>query len=118
MLAIREHGDYAVALFDTHPIGEPYLYEVHYQRERGSWVEGNSGNGPGWASIDPDSEIGVVTLWDEAPPDTDRVRAEFHGESFEEPIEQGIYMFVWWDVPCSTAHATAFRTKGAWVRAP
>jgi hypothetical protein len=60
----------------------------------------------------------VVTLWDEAPRDTDRVRAEFQGKVFEEATEGGTYMFTWWDVPFSTAQTIAFRTKGEWVRAP
>lgn len=45
LLAVREHGDFAVALFDTRPTAEPYLYEVHYQRRNGRWSEGGSSNG-------------------------------------------------------------------------
>lgn len=118
MVAVREHGDAAVAVFDTSPNSEPYLYEVHYQRDENGWGESSSGNGPGWHSLSAESDTGVVTLWDEAPPDTDRVRAQFEGKVFEEPTEGGIYMFTWWGVPCSTAEVTAFRTKGEWVRTP
>src|SRR6266545_2631694 len=35
IVAVREHGDAAMALFDTRPSAAPYLYEVHYQRENG-----------------------------------------------------------------------------------
>lgn len=118
MLAVRQRGDAAVALFDTSPTAEPYLYEVHYDRDNGRWAENSSGNGPGWHSLDPGAGVGVVTLWDEAPPDTDRVRADFEGKLFEEPTDQGMYFFVWWNVPSSRAQAVAFRTKGEWVGAP
>jgi hypothetical protein len=61
LLAVREHGDVAVALFDTRPSAEPYLYEVYYYRTNGRWSEGSSGNGPGWHRLDSNSDIGVAT---------------------------------------------------------
>jgi hypothetical protein len=41
IVAVHEHGDAAVALFDTRPSAQPYLYEVHYQRQNGRWSEGH-----------------------------------------------------------------------------
>src|SRR2546430_7303869 len=35
-------------LFRSRPRAEPYLYEVHYEREGGRWSEGSSSNGGGW----------------------------------------------------------------------
>jgi hypothetical protein len=118
LLAVREHGDAAVALFDTRPTGEPYLYEVHYMRENGRWSEGSSGNGSGWHRLHPDSESGVVTVWEESPLGADRVRAELQGRVVEEEVVNGVYFLVWWDVPLSDAQVTAFRVNGEWAPAP
>jgi hypothetical protein len=120
VVAVREHDDAAVALFDTHPSAEAYLYEVHYQRERGRWSEGGSSNGSGWHLIDADTDLGVETAWGETPPSADMVRFDFAGETREEPVSNGVYLVVWWDVACPKVHAepTAFRIGGEWVRAP
>jgi hypothetical protein len=115
---VREHGDAAVALFDTRPTSEPYLYEVHYGRKDGRWSEGSSGNGPGWHRLHLDSDIGVVTVWEESPPGADRVRAELDGKVLEEEVVNGVYFLVWWDVRLSDANVTAFRVNGEWARAP
>jgi hypothetical protein len=118
VLAIRERGDAAVALFDTRPSAQPYLYEVHYQREGGQWSEGGSGNGSGWHRFTLESDLGVVTAWGEPPPDADMVRGDLEGSVVEEAVANGVYFMVWWDVPCSTPRVTAFRVKGEWTRAP
>lgn len=119
-LAIREHGDAGYALFDTRPGGEPYLYEVHYERRNGWWSEGSSSNGPGWHRLDPDTGLGLVTVWGEAPTGADRVRVELAGDSREEPVANGIYLVVLWDVPrpATDALATSFRVRGEWVPVP
>jgi hypothetical protein len=117
LVAVREHGDAAVALFDTRPSAAAYLYEVHYHRDAGKWSEGSSGNGSGWHRLHADSDLGVVTAWDEAPPGADRVRLELEGRAIEEAVVSGVYFAVWWDVPQSYAQVTAFRTEGEWVPA-
>jgi hypothetical protein len=119
LLALREHGDFAVALFDTRPAGEPYLYEVHYERRNHRWSESSSSNGSGWHLLHLESNLGVVTGWGEAPDDADKVRAELGGTSAEENVANGIYLFVWWDVPSEPlAELTAFHIDGQWVPAP
>ena len=119
LMAVREHGDFAVALFDTRPTAEPYLYQVHYDRRDGRWSEGSSGNGSGWSSLRSESDLGVLTSWDEAPEGADKVRAELGGKVAEENVTNGVYLFVWWDVPCrSHAEVTAFRINGEWVPQP
>jgi len=118
LVALRKHGDAAVALFNTRPSAEPYLYQVNYQRQNGRWSEGISSNGPGWSALYPDSDLGVETVWGETPAGADRVRGELDGRIIEEAIANGIYLLVWWDVPSSDAHVTAFRVTGQWVRAP
>ena len=118
IVAVHEHGDAAVALFDTRPSAEPYLYEVHYQRENGRWSEGSSSNGAGWQRLKPDSDLGVVTTWGEAPAGADQVRAELEGHVLEEAVVSGLYFLVWWDVPAADPQVSAFRVNGEWVRAP
>jgi hypothetical protein len=116
-LRTRTHGDDAIALFDTGPEGQPYLYEVHYHRRDGRWSEGSSGNGSGWTSVDPGMELGTVTIWDEAPPGADKVRVEFAGELREEPVSDGAFLAVWWRVPYSRwrwPRVSAFRINGVW----
>ena len=118
IIAVREHGDAAVALFDTRPSAEAYLYEVHYQRQSGRWSEGSSSNGAGWHRLDPDSDLGVETVWGEAPAGADRVRGEFDGQVLEEDVVNGAYLLAWWDVPSSDATVTAFRVNSEWIHAP
>ena len=118
ILGVREHGDAAVALLDTRRSAEPYLYEVHYQRQNGQWSEGSSSNGAGWHRLELDSDLGVATAWGEAPAGADRVRAELGGQVLEEPVANGVYLVAWWDLPPSTLQVSAFRVKGEWVRAP
>src|SRR2546423_7440315 len=81
VLAMTEHGDAGYALFDTRPTGEPYLYEVHYQRQGGLWLEGSSSNGSGWHRFDLDTDRGIETVWGEAPPGADRARFELDRKS-------------------------------------
>src|SRR5215475_2441331 len=82
VIAVREHGDFGVALFDTRPsAADPYLYEVHYQRVNGRWSEGSSSNGCGWHRYAYESDLGVGTDWGCAPRDADRARGEINGTS-------------------------------------
>ena len=118
VVAVREHRNAAVALFDTRPSAEPYLYEVHYEREGGRWSEGSSSNGGGWHRLDPDSDLGVETVWGEAPREADRVRGELDGHVLEADVVNGAYLLAWWDVPSSDPTVTAFRVNGEWIRAP
>jgi len=120
IVAMREHGDVGYVLFNTRPLGEPYLYGVDYERIDGRWTEGGSANGPGWSRVGP--ELGTLTIWDEAPPSADRVRVDFEGETREEAVNEGAYLAVWWNVSHPDRNrwpiATAFRINGEWVRAP
>jgi hypothetical protein len=115
VVAVRQQGDAAVALFNTKSSGLPYLYEVHYQREQGRWSEGSSGNGAGWHRLNEDLELGVQTLWGMAPDGADKVRGELGGHIVEEGVVDECYLLTWWDVPASDARVTAFRVNGKWV---
>ena len=118
VVAVRQHDDVGFALFDTRPNGEPYLYEVYYDRRNGRWSEGSSSNGPGWHRTNDQAAVGVETVWGEAPLGADRVRAERDGHVVEETPMQGIYLLMWWDVAGPEAEVTAFRVNGKWVPAP
>lgn len=111
--------DVAYVLLDTAPTGWRYLYGVNVERRGGVWTEGSSGNGSGWSRVDPDEELGTLTLWDDAPQGADRVRARFNGELFETPIQNGAYLFVWWNIVCPDdwPRLEAFRIAGAWIPA-
>ena len=121
LIALLEHDNAGYGLFDTGPIGQPYLYGVNYERRDGVWSEGTSGNGPGWSQVGPDDGLGTWTVWDEAPPGADAVRLEFDGEGREEAVTTGFYLAAWWGVPCKddvSPHVTAFRINGEWVPVP
>ena len=116
LAAVREYADHAVALFDTRPGGEPYLYEVHYGRMEGRWSEGSSSNARGWSRfLDAGAGLGVATEWGEAPPGADAVRGELAGQVLEEAVEGGVYLLAWWGVPSGFARVTAFRIGGEWI---
>lgn len=119
VVTVEEHGGAGFALFDTRPSSEPYLYEVHYHRQEGLWSEGSSSNGPGWHRIDPKTNLGVVTIWGDAPPGADRVRFDLMGETLEDAVSNDVYVFVRWDMicPATPAEATYFRVAGEWRRA-
>jgi hypothetical protein len=116
IISTREHGAYGFALFDTGPAGQPYLYGVNYERVDGRWREGSSSNGNGWSHLGPDPNRGTLSVWDIAPVGADRVRVELGEEIREEPIENGVYLVVWWAVPMTLGlWRTSFRINGQWT---
>jgi hypothetical protein len=118
VVASRVHEDAAYVLLDTGSRGQSYLYGVNCVRRDGRWEEVASGNGPCWAQAGADPALGTLTLWGDAPPGADRVRAEFGGQVVDEPISGGVYLVAWWNVPAdSWAHVGAFRIRGEWTRA-
>ena len=117
ILGVREHGDYGYVLFDTGPKTQPYLYGVTYERRDGRWLEGISSNGPGWTAIGPAAdELGVFTVWGEAPPDAERVRGVFNGNVCDEPVVDGVYLLSWFRVaPDDWSGTLSFRINGQWT---
>jgi hypothetical protein len=118
VLATARDGDDAYVLLDTGPAGEPYLYGVCVNRERGGWVEGTSGNGSGWTLTGGEDDVGTLTEWGEAPEGATRVRVVFGGEVREAPVANGVYLLAWWRVPCPTddfPRVDAFQIDGRWV---
>jgi hypothetical protein len=116
---MREHQDAGYVLFDTRPGGPSYLYGVNYGRGAdGRWGEGSSSNGPTWTQHGPDVILGTQTFWDDAPAGADRVRVEFMDEICEEPVVDGSFLVVWWNVPCAIEFGRVqYRINGEWVRA-
>jgi hypothetical protein len=116
---MREHGDVAYVLFDTGPPEYRYLYGVNYERQDGKWTEGTSGNGPGWSAVGPTPGLGTLTVWGEAPAGSDRARGTFGETPSEVPIEDGVYLLIWWDVPDTadlwSSRQLSFRINGDWV---
>ncbi len=123
VVAARIEGDEAYVLLNTGS-DRPYLYGCNCFRREGRWFESGSGNAPSWhASVD-DPDVGVLSLWDDAPPGADRVRAEYRGTVFEAPVTDGVYLFAWFrqpqihGAPSEWPREIAFRVAGEWVRSP
>lgn len=120
VVASRIEGDDAYVLLDTGSDGRPYLYGVNCSRHDGGWVEGGSGNGPSWSQAGPDELLGTLVIWGEAPGGADMVRARFGGVVVEEPVNNGVYLAVWWRTPSpgtSWPSVEAFRIRERWVLA-
>jgi hypothetical protein len=98
----RASGDYAYVLLDTGSIEYPYLYGVDCQRRNGRWFDSSDGNSPGWAR-NRDSGVGTQSFWSQAPVGADMVRIEFDGTAIEEPVTNGAYLAVWWNVEVEEA---------------
>jgi hypothetical protein len=111
--------DAAYAVVDVGQPGRPYLYGVSVEREEGGWVEGSSGNGPGWTLTDREGALGTATVWGEAPEGTTRVRASHRGDVREAPVSRGVYLVAWWRVPDPSdddhPRVEAFQIDGRWV---
>jgi hypothetical protein len=114
--ACAVEGNDGIVIADTGQAGAPYLYATRVERTPDGWVEGGSSNALGWMSLDHD--LGNVALWDVAPAGADRVRVEFDGAMREEPVANGVYLLVWWRVPCPPSGAwprvVAFRVGDVW----
>jgi hypothetical protein len=122
IVAMAQDGDDAFVVLDTGPAAYRYLYAGTVHRDGGRWYGGIDGNAVGgWTVTDQDAELGVVTLWDEAPPDADAVRVRWRGEEREVPVTHGVYLAVWWREPWpedSWPAVAAFRVGDQWVALP
>ncbi|MBB4634224.1 hypothetical protein [Longimicrobium terrae] len=118
VVAMAVDGDDAYVVIDTGSDGFSYLYGGTAQREADGWRDGNSGNGDGWMSTDPERDLGVLTVWDEAPAGCDAVRVQWRGETREAAVHDGAYLVAWFKVACpedSWPSVTSFRIGGRWV---
>jgi hypothetical protein len=86
VVAARIQGDEAYVLLNTGSRDQPYLYGVNCCREAGRWYEGGAANGPGWQQTGHDPDVGTLSMWDDVPAGSTRVRIEFNEEVIEEPV--------------------------------
>lgn len=114
--ASAAEGDDAYVLVDTNPSGDSYKYGVNVHRRSGGWEEGNSGNGAGWTLTDQEHGLGTLVVWADAPANADAVRIAWNGETREVAVTGGVYLAVWWRVPCPSEHprVVGVRVGGAW----
>jgi hypothetical protein len=100
VVGCQSSADYAHVLLNTGSPANPYLYGVNCSRRDGRWFEDSSGNGPSWTPTSEQSERGMLTFWGEAPAGAHKVLVGFNGTVHEAAVRDGVYFFVWWNVPC------------------
>lgn len=120
VLAVDTDGTHGFVVLDTGSAEHRYLYGGTVERMDGGWVGGCDGNGGavGWTLTDSEHDVGVVALWDEAPPGADAVRVAWRGEERETPVRNGAYLVTWWREPDpknALPRVTAFRVNGRWA---
>lgn len=122
VLAVDLDGKDAFVVLDTGPAGYRYLYGGTVERTEGGWVGGCDGNGGavGWTLTDSDRRLGVVALWDDAPPGADAVRVKWRDDERDEAVRNGVYLVTWsreTDPKLSLPRVIAFRVGGRWLPA-
>jgi hypothetical protein len=90
-VAYSPSGADAVVLLGTNEPPVLYPYQVLCGRGELGWYEGMSGNGPGWSTTQEEDgpNVGVVTLWDEAPPGVRAAVVSFGGREHDVPVLNG-----------------------------
>jgi len=98
--------EHAVVLLGTNEPPFLYPYQVICGRGENGWYEEISGNGSGWSTTSNLDEVeagapnlGVITDWDEAPPEATAAVVSFDGQDHEVPVREGYFLFAAWDVP-------------------
>jgi hypothetical protein len=123
VVAVAQDGDDAFVVLDTGTPGRPYLYGGTVHRVDGQWTGGIDGNGGavGWTITDHDRELGVVTIWDEAPPGAVAARVQWRGIVQDVPVHAGGFLAAWWREPWPEAEwptLVAVHIAGQWVAPP
>lgn len=82
VLAVAVDGDDGFVMLDTGPRECRYLYGGSVKRLAGGWcgLSDSNGGGTGWTRTDPDHDLGVVHICNEAPADADIVCVSWRGE--------------------------------------
>jgi hypothetical protein len=79
--------------------GPPFEVETAYcEREGDGWLPGASGNSTS-AFIPLEAPTGTLVIWDEAPADATAARFEYSGIEQDAPVENGVALAVFDDVP-------------------
>jgi len=96
VLALEEHGDWAVVLLATNDPDDPYPLQVICRREDGRWLDWTSSNGGGFTTTG-EGRV-VVTLWDEAPAGAGAAHVLFERAEHRVPVQHGYFLFCAWEV--------------------
>ena len=116
VVGIRSSGDRASVLLDTGSPDYPYLYGANCYRRDGRWFESGSNNTGGWQQTSHDPDLGTLSFWDDEPPGADMVRVQSRHGLVEAPVQNGAYLFVWFDerAPHPWPRVVATRVNGLW----
>jgi hypothetical protein len=105
VVALEQNGDFAVAVVRLIPSAAPRYEQVVLVQEQGAWRESYSGNGPGWTTTS--GEMGVQTVWGDAPSPSGSAIVEFrNGVAVEASVNEGFYFTARWEIPESMIEAT------------
>jgi hypothetical protein len=120
VIATAQEGDHAFVVLDTGAAGAPYLYGGTVHRIAGRWHGGSDSNGGAvsWSRTDEEGELGVVTLWDEAPSGAEAVRVRWRDTEREVPVHFGGFLAAWWREPWpedAWPKVVAFRVGDQWI---
>jgi hypothetical protein len=120
VVAVAQDGNDAFVVLDTGSPGTPYLYGGTVHRIAGKWEGGSdhNGGGVGWTVTDSDQELGVVTIWDEAPVGAEAARVRWRSVERAVPVNAGGFLAAWWREPYPEDEwptLVAFRVSGQWI---
>jgi hypothetical protein len=116
VVASALHGDHDSVLLDTGSDGNSYFYGGWCRRMEGRWFEGGSSNGGGWEG--DESGNGNLAIWNDASADVEAVRVELNGVRQEVPVQHGVYLAVFWDLPCPEddwPRVVSVKINGEWT---
>jgi hypothetical protein len=97
-------GKHAVVLVDKGKPGKLYVLQVLCERVAEVWTTQSDSNGHGWTATRMDDpldqrNLGVLTLWGDAPAGADAVTVRWKEQEHIVPVAAGHYLFTVWDVP-------------------
>jgi hypothetical protein len=113
--AMSPDGNNAVVLLGTNEPPRLYPYQVVCERREQGWVEEIGGNGPGCSTTSSENEpnVGVATLWDEAPPGATAAVVSFLGHDTEVPWRTAIS-----SSPPGTYRPKTSASQSSWAGSP
>jgi hypothetical protein len=121
VVALVQDSDHAFVVLDTGSPGAPYLYGGTVHRIAGRWQGGSdhNGGGVGWTVTESGQELGVVTIWDEAPAGAEAARVRWRSVERDVPVNAGGFLAAWWREPYPDDDEwptlVAFRVSGQWT---
>ena len=101
-VAMSPDGDTAVVLLATNEPPHIEAYQVVCHRTADGWQGGSGGNSGGWHNLtegDEEPQLGVETVWGEAPRGATEIAISFAGTTVRVPVVDGHYLYAVWGVP-------------------